>query len=145
MNTLAERNKQVEVLEGILLNAPQKEIAYRHYFANGMYAREMEAPPDTFIIGGEHTTECVNVLLSGSCRIIVDGGVEIMTAPQVFITKPGIRKVAYTEFGMRWLNVFATTETDLTKLEQQLMVKSDTQLAHEADKQRMEAACLSLS
>lgn len=142
---LAERNKQIEVLEGILLKAPQQVLSFKHYFAEGLYVREMVAPPDTFIIGAEHKTECINILLSGSCRVMVDGVTEFIIAPKVFKSSPGIRKVAYTEHGMRWLNVFATTETDLAKLEEQLVVKSDTYLSHEDDKRRMEATCLSLS
>lgn len=145
MNALAEQNQKIELLEGVLLRAPQQELSYSHYFAAGMYAREMAAPPDTFIIGAEHTTECLNILLSGSCRILIDGRTVELHAPQIIVSKPGVRKVAYTEQGMRWLNVFATDETDLDRLEKQLTVKSDTYLLHEEDKRRLEALCPSLS
>lgn len=134
---LDARSRQIEQLERTLLQLPQRELPITHHFAPGVYIREMFAPFDTFIIGHEHRVEGLNILLSGRIRVSINGVVAELTAPHVFKSEAGVRKVAYVIEDVRWLNVFATTETDVQKLEEQLIVKSGAYLDCEKEMKRL--------
>ena len=134
-------NAGIERLEGELLRMKPVDIRYEHHFAPGVYLRYMDAPAGTFIIGHEHKNECVNILLSGSIRVMINGVQRDLVAPFNFISAAGIRKVALTLTDVRWLNVFITNETDVEKLEELLIVKSTAFLDHEAEMKRLEEKC----
>lgn len=124
----------VEELEARLLPTAQTKIKYFHTFAPGVYVREAHVEGGTIGIGHEHTTKNVNVLLKGRVKIVAGDSVLEMAAPCVFVAEPGVRKVAHFLEDTIWLNVLhnPTDETDLRKLEDLFVIKSQTFLEHEA-------------
>ena len=127
--------EKVEYIEAACLKLPQVECRVTNIFAPGIYWREIFIPAGTFAIGHQHKTEHVNVLLSGKVRVLKDGAVTELTAPQVFVSKPGTRKLVYAIEPTRWANVHANPpdETDMDKLELLFIEKSSSYLAHEAE------------
>ena len=130
MSTLAEaaRNDdavKIERLEGEMLALPQVECPVDHFFASGVYVRQMTAPAGTLIVGHEHKTEHVCILLKGSMTIATPKGVRTVSAPLTFIAPPG-RKVAVVLEDIVFQNVHATEERDLDKIEAQIITKSET-------------------
>jgi hypothetical protein len=130
MTTLAEavRNDdavKIERLEGAMLALPQVECPVDHFFASGVYVRQMTAPAGTLIVGHEHKTEHVCILLKGSMTIATPEGVRTVSAPLTFIAPPG-RKVAVVLEDIVFQNVHATEERDLDKIEAQIITKSET-------------------
>lgn len=128
---------QIERLEYALLHDPQVDCPLRHTFAPGVYLREITMPAGTFIIGHEHKTQHANVVLAGHARVLMDGIVHDIVAPCTFISHPGVRKVLYILEECRWMTVHPTHTTDLEELEAELIVKSESFMLHESEKQKL--------
>ena len=137
MTTLAEAKKEddlarIETLESAMLECPQVECPLDHFFAPGIYVRQITVPADVLLVGHEHRFEHVCVLLKGRLTIATPDGVTTLAAPITFVAQPG-RKVFYTHEESVWQNVHATNERDLEKVEDELVVKSETWAAHRED------------
>lgn len=117
---------EIESLEAALLPLPQVEVPLTHLFAPGAYWREVKMPAGAFIIGHLHKTEHFNVVLSGRARVFMQGEMHEIVAPQVIVSKPGVRKILYIEEEMRWATVHPTQTTDLDELEMELIIKSES-------------------
>lgn len=117
-------------LEQHLLEQPQVECPVTHRFMPGIYVREMFAPAGTMILGHEHKTEHMCLLLKGTLEILNENGTTSeLTAPMMFAAKPG-RKCAIARTDVIFCNMHATEETDVIKIEDALIVKSETWLAN---------------
>lgn len=114
----------VQESEKLLLQHEQAACPVVHHFGPGIYIRELFIPAGTYAIGHRQKHEHVNVMLKG--RVIMvndDGSTQELTAPLMFIGKPG-RKVGYVVEDMVWQNIYATNERDITKLEAFFLDKS---------------------
>jgi hypothetical protein len=131
----AETNDSIEKLEGRFLGLPQAKMPLKHLFAPGVYLREIFMPAGTFVIGHEHRTKHFNIVLTGKAVVMMDGVIQKIEAPCTFISEPGVRKVLYITEDMRWQTVHPTNETCVEKLEEELIVKSDTFLQHQLGKE----------
>lgn len=120
----------IEQVEKRLLQFPQVQTPLTHRFAPHVYWREIEMPAGCIVIGHRHKTEHFNVVLTGRARVMMDGVVEEIVAPTVFVSKPGVRKVLYILETMRWATVHPTDETDQDRLVDELVIKSETYLQH---------------
>ena len=116
--------ERIEALEAELLKYEQAEIPVTHRLCSGVYAREITIPRGAFAIGHAHRHDCLNIVLSGRASVLIDGEVRIVTGPCVFIGKAGERKVGYIHEDATWITVHSTKETDLAKIEDELLVKS---------------------
>lgn len=125
--------EQIEQVEKQLLNYPQIETKLTHRFAPGVYMREIFMPAHSIIIGHEHTTSHLNVILSGRASVVMDGQRHELKAGDVVVSKAGVRKLLYIHEDMRWATIHPTEETDVEKLESLLIVKSGSWLAHAAE------------
>jgi len=125
--------EKVEQVEAGCLKLPQVPCPVTNLFSKGIYWRELFIPKGVFAIGHQHKTEHVNVMLSGRVRVLSDGKVIELEAPQVFVSAPGTRKLVYAVEDTRWANVHAnpTDETDMDKLETLFIEKSAAFLEHE--------------
>ena len=122
---------EIESLEKACLGMDQVDCPLVHSFAPGVYLREITMPKGSFVIGHEHKTEHFNIVLSGSARVMLeDGVIHRIVAPYTFVSKPGVRKVLLIEEEMRWATVHPTHETDIERLEEELIVKSAEFLDH---------------
>jgi hypothetical protein len=132
--TLAEARanddaQKIEQLEGAALNLPQVDCSEEHFFAPGLYIRQITIPAGVLVVGHEHKTEHVNIMLKGRVTIATAEGVATLVAPITFIAPPG-RKVAIAHEETVWQNVHATEERDLAKIEDAFIRKSETWQAH---------------
>ena len=125
---------KVEELEGALLELPPAEIKTLHTFAPGIYVREMRVPAGCVVIGHEHLTDHVNILLKGSL-VIVTGENEgaRMQAPCTFVASAGVRKVAEFLEDSIWLNIMPNPDNEqrIDVLDDRFVRKSATFLAHQ--------------
>lgn len=100
----------------------QVDCPLKHYFAPGVYLREIFMPKGTVVIGKIHKTEHLNIIEKGQCSILHrDGTDEILQAPVTFVSKPGVQKVLLIHEDTVWKTVHVTQETDMTKLEEILI------------------------
>lgn len=134
MTALAEPlNQGIERLESVLLDQPQLECPVQHYFAPGVYVREIFMPAGSAVIGHEHRTRHLNLVERGRCFVSMDGDVTEVVAPCVFVSDPHVRKVLIVMEDTVWRTIHPTDRTDLAELEEELIVKSPSFLRHQAD------------
>jgi hypothetical protein len=120
--------KSVEQVEAAMLALPQADAPVVHRFGPGIYIREVTIPAGVLAIGHAQRFEHMNVMLKGRVTMFNDndnGTTTELVAPLVFVGKPG-RKIGYVHENMVWQNIYATTETDIEKLEATYFEKSDT-------------------
>lgn len=105
---------------------PQVECPLKHYFAPGVYIREIFMPADSIIIGKIHKTEHFNIIQQGRLTIMHDDYTAAeLKAPHTFVSKPGVQKVLYIHEDTVWSTVHITEERDLDKLEAALIEPDD--------------------
>ena len=115
-------------LESFLAGLPQIAADCIHAFAPGIYIRQVTLQAGSFVMGHRHRTAHLNIMLSGRLTMFNDDGTRSeLTAPVICVAQPG-RKVAYVHERTVWLNIYATTETDIEKLEAELLDKSENYL-----------------
>lgn len=104
----------------------------KHHFSPGLYLREIFMPADTVVIGRVHKTEHFNILVKGAALIVHDDfHTEELRAPMVFVSKAGVQKALLILEDMIWMTTHVSEETDLEKLEAQL-VEPKLQLEHQS-------------
>jgi hypothetical protein len=100
-----------------------------HHFAPGVYMRELTMPAGLVVLGKIHKTEHLNLITQGRVSFTAgDGTVHHVEAPYTFVSKPGIQKMLYVHEATTWLTVHPTMETDLTKLEAELIAPHENPL-----------------
>lgn len=100
---------------------PQELPEPQHYFADGLYAREVTIRKGVMLVGKIHRTGHINVLLRGEIDIMTELGVTRYMAPAVLISRAGEQKIGHAVTDTTWVSIHATTETDLAKLEHDLV------------------------
>lgn len=110
--------EKVQVAEEIMkAHGVPVEIPLRHYFSEGVYAREITIPAGTLLTGKIHLRENMNFLMKGDISVLTERGVERLTAPMTIVSPPGTKRIAYTHTEVVWTTVLGTNETDPEKIE----------------------------
>ena len=122
----------VEKVEESLLQEEQVDCPVVHHFSPGVYVREITMPKDSVIVGHKHKTKHLNIISKGSC-ILVDLDTKDKThieAPCTFESEAGVRKVLYIVEECVWSTVHVTEETDIDKIEEIVIDKSNIWIEH---------------
>jgi hypothetical protein len=108
-------------LEAVMkeMHAHQIHIEPKHYFAPGIYLREISIPKDVTLTGMIHKTEHYCILSKGEVSVYTDQGIKRIQAPAVIHSMPGIKRVMYAHEDSVWTNIHhnPTNEKDLEKIE----------------------------
>lgn len=125
----------VEQAEHILMSASPEDFKpaicpVDHTFLPGLYLRKVTMPEGAMVIGHEHLTRHTNVIIRGRVKVMIDGVTEELVAPYQFISEAGVRKTLYIVEETDWLTVHLTDETDIQKLEDSIIKKSETFLSY---------------
>lgn len=108
--------EQVLALEREIQKQPPVDFPIRHYYAPGLYAREITIRKGYVLTGAVHKTENLAVLSAGRLLLVTENGVVEVAAPHTLTVKPGQKNAAYALEDSVWTNFFPTTETDPDKL-----------------------------
>lgn len=100
-------------------------IETKHYFAPGLYAREILIPKGTLATSKIHLFEHIDIISKGEISVLTDEGMKRITAPATFVSKPGLKRIGYAHEDTVWVSIIACNETDPEKAEKLLVV--DTQ------------------
>jgi hypothetical protein len=123
--------EQIRALEHEIAKLPPVDTPLTHHFADGVYGREMFIPAGTVITGKIHRMATLNILLSGTLQITTDEGVQMISAPAVFVTEPDTKKVCYAHTDARFMNVHPTKLRDLSAIEAKFIVPEIPVLRYE--------------
>lgn len=100
----------------------------KHTFADGLYIREMRAPKGMLNTSKLHKTTHPYFILTGDVSVLTESGMVRIKAPYTGITKAGTKRVVYFHEDTVWITVHATKETDLEKIEEELIAKTYDEL-----------------
>jgi len=110
--SLAAPNRAgIETLHSEIAASPQVEIETRHYFANGLYAREIFVPAGTWVVGAIHGESHINVLSQGDVSVATEAGARRIQAPATFEAVAGRKVIGYTHSDCTW-TTFHANPTD---------------------------------
>lgn len=104
------------------------ELVPKHHFAPGAYARELFVPAGRLVVGKIHKHAHINVLSLGKCTVFTEDGLVDLEAPATFVSSPGTKRAVLTHTDIVWTTVHVSNETDLAKLEAELIVPSYDEL-----------------
>ena len=134
----AER-MEASMFEGVANGALQPvDCPLFEGFTPGCYLREVFMPAGTIVLGHQHKTEHWNIVTQGRCSVLMDGVISEFKAGDRFVSKPGVRKALRIHEDCKWITIHPTDETDKEKLEELLIVKSETFLLNQ-DQKRLES------
>ncbi|AOA57573.1 hypothetical protein [Acinetobacter larvae] len=111
-----------DVQQQIQDNAELIDVPVVNHFAPGVYMRQMDAVAGTLVVSKMHRTEHMNILIKGSITVATENGIEFLQAPVVLKSMPGTKRIGYFHEDSSWITVHPTEETDLEKIEQQVIV-----------------------
>jgi hypothetical protein len=123
-DAMAMRQK-ILALEGELRNlGTVVDLEVTHHFANGIYAREIFVPKGTALTGKIHKTDHINIISQGEISVMTEDGIKRLKAPCTLISRAGLKRAGYAHEDTVWTTIHATPETNLDKLEADLIAPS---------------------
>jgi len=111
-----------------MISIPQIELQTKHWFADGMYCRELFRPKDTLIVGKVHRREHFYIVLSGEVTVVGDGKRERIKAPRILVSAPGTKRAVYAHEDSICITIHRTDETDLDAIERELVEPDESAL-----------------
>lgn len=126
MNDLQPQDAKLDKLEAYMQALPQVAADCQHAFAPGIYIRQVFLKAGSLVMGHRHRQAHLNIMIQGRMTMFHgDGSRSSLIAPVVCVAPPG-RKVAYIHEDSVWLNLYATNETDVEKLEAEFLDKTES-------------------
>ncbi len=114
--------EEILALQAVLETMPQVEIETTHHFSKGLYAREIFIPKGTILVGKIHKYQSLNILSQGDITILTEFGAKRLRAPFTVVSPPLTKRIGYAHEDTVWTTIHATEETDLEKLEGELIL-----------------------
>jgi hypothetical protein len=108
---------------------------YGHFFGDGMYIRVMKAPKGQLNVSKLHKTNHPFFIIKGHVTVGTDDGPVDYKAPMWGMTKAGTKRVVFFREDTTWITVHATKETDLKKIEDEVIAKTYDELPTELKEQ----------
>jgi len=136
MNEVQKARADILKLEGVMRNMEGydhegKELCrITHYFAPGVYAREMWMPAGCLITGKIHLTEHLNMLSQGRVSVSNQGSSVTMQAPYTFVSPVGTKRAIYAHEDSTWTTIHATNLTDPDEIEAEIIAETFEELDH---------------
>jgi hypothetical protein len=120
-------------LEAACKKQEQCEVVIQHFFASGIYAREMYLPKGVLIVGKIHKFDNICIISKGKVRVVTDQGTEVLEAPTTLIGKAGVKRVILALEDTVWTTFHTSIDDDLVKIEEHHIAPSyaDFELSQE--------------
>jgi quercetin dioxygenase-like cupin family protein len=119
---------KIMALEAAMLAMPERavHIEPKHYFAPGLYLREITIPKGVTITGKIHKTEHLCILSKGDVSVWNGDGTHRLSASSVVKSMPGTKRAIYAHEDSVWINCHHNplNETDLDKIEDIYIAKT---------------------
>ena len=126
MNEIVATLDQIKRLQEAAAKMPQATLFTEHFFIPGVYVRWLFRPADTLIVGKVHKKEHIYVVCSGEVTVIGEGYKERIIGPRVMVSRPGTKRAVYSHTEATCMTVHRTDETDLDKIEAELIERDET-------------------
>lgn len=119
-------------MEGEMKKYEQMDLPVKHHFAPGNYAREIFLPKGCVVTGKIHKHAHLNIISKGKVSVVTEFGPMVIDAtngPVTFTSQPGTKRALYVDEDTVWTTIHPTNETDLAKIEDEIIAKSYDELA----------------
>jgi len=100
----------------------------RHFFGDNLYIREITMEKGMLILSKIHKTTHPYFVMSGHVAVLTGDGMAEIQAPFCGITPAGTQRLLYIREETIWITVHSTSETDLEKIEDQIIAKTFDEL-----------------
>lgn len=108
----ATMRQKVHRLEQALMKVPQVDCPVRHHFAPGIYAREINIPAGTALVGVVHKVDNLVIVSQGRLRLVTDEGAREVSAGEVLLCRAGTKNAAVALEDTRWTNIMANPDNE---------------------------------
>lgn len=115
----------------------------KHSFADGCYVREIFNPKGELIVTKIHKVSHPYFLMQGDMSMMTENGPRRIRAPYHGITPAGTKRIIYTHENCVFVTVHVTKETDLDKIEDEVIAKGFDEINEIELKNLKEELCLS--
>ena len=117
------RSLQIGIMALLENGCPTINAEPVHRFAGGVYLRELDIPQGNLVLGKIHKHEHFVILAEGACRINTDEGMQDISAPHIWISKPGDQRALYTYEDCKFLTIHENIKDnrDIESLEDSLV------------------------
>lgn len=105
----------------------------KHSFVPGAYIREIFLPARMFFVTKIHKIEHPYFILKGKVSVLIDDKTEVIEAPFQGITRAGTQRIIYTHEDTVWITIHITNETDLEKIEKEIITEYTHVSEHEKE------------
>ena len=122
---------KVDRLADLMRQLPQADIPVTHRFLDGIYVREVFMPKGAIVIGKIHKQEHIAIISKGRATVLTEDGLKEISAPYTFKSPPGVRRALVIHEDMVWTTIHRSDETDIERLEDQLIAKNFAELTHD--------------
>ena len=119
--------EKIQALESAMRKMPQEEIPVKHYFSEGVYAREIFIKKGTVLTGHIHKYSQLNILSKGEISVSTEEGIKRISAPFTIVSPAGTKRVAYAHEDCIWTTIHGTHETDVEKIESHFIAKDQNE------------------
>lgn len=124
--TKEELRAEIVALESVMLKMTSSliHIEPKHYFAPGLYLREIFIPKGVTLTGKIHKTEHLCILSKGRVSVYTEDGIKEIEASTVVPSLPGTKRVMYAHEDSVWINCHhnPSDERDLEKIDDVFVV-----------------------
>lgn len=102
----------IDNLEQVMKQMVDQQITIepKHYFAAGLYAREITIPAGTTLTGKIHKFEHINIISKGDISVLTENGIQRIKAPATIISKPGTKRVGFAHEETVWTTLHAVSD-----------------------------------
>jgi quercetin dioxygenase-like cupin family protein len=126
--------EQIERLQAEVAKMPQAELETEHYFHAEMYARKVYRPAGALIVGKVHKKDHFFLCAKGEIIAWTEGGMKHLYAGDIVQSKPGTKRVTLSVTDAIGITFHNSAETDLDKLEKELIEPDDLALFDSSNK-----------
>ncbi len=126
MNIEASRTASILSLQAALMEVSGDGAGIpdtTHVFAPGSYARTMIIPAGQIVVGKMHRHAHLNIISYGKICVATYEGVVKKEGHSVFVSPPDVKRCVYAEEDTCWTTIHLTEETDLEKIEADVIIK----------------------
>lgn len=128
---LSTYQRRVDELEQQILAYPQADPQTTHHIADGVYLRKIIIPEGATVTGAVHLTETIDIMVYGDLIVVTEEGKRHITEPgSIFVSKAGLKKVAYANKETMWITAHAVSEIKdktMEEIEKELWVDNYSQ------------------
>ena len=139
----AFRERITALEDSIRAELPLVELPVQHFFIPGCYARALYLPAGTVATGKIHKHPQISILAQGDISVLTEDGMRRVQAPFVLVSPPGVKRAVYAHTDSTWITVHRTDETDVEKVEAELVATSFAEYDEFVRLTSQEAPCLS--